>query len=152
FQPTHPRPPHLHRPRHHRQPSRLAVPIAVTRRRVHRRAPFRLPPTQKLSQLLFEEILDPSLNFDPRQLLQRSPLRSLLLLPSCSTTFASAFLSHGRCPPSCQMVRLGLAPEGLHRLFSISTPLDHTSITCTPVPGTASSTSSETVPTPSGFG
>jgi hypothetical protein len=26
------------------------------------------------------------------------------------------------------MVRLGWLPEGLHRLFSISTPLDHTSL------------------------
>src|SRR4029077_4342381 len=100
LQPAHPWPPHLDGPCHHRKTPPLAVPVAVAHRHVHRGAPFRFPPTEKLGELLFEEILDPSLNLDSRQLLQRSPLRSFLSLPSCSATLSSAFLPHGRCPPS----------------------------------------------------
>src|SRR5262245_29130361 len=60
------------------------VPVPIPRLRIDGRQPLRLPAAQQVRDLLLQDILKPSLDPEPRELLERRPLgpRPLLLLSS----------------------------------------------------------------------
>jgi hypothetical protein len=97
FESAHPRPLHDDRPTRHREPARLAVAVPVAGARIHGGPPLRVLPPQELRHLILEEIRQPSLDPEPRELLERRPLRPLLPLPPCLPSYSSALLPHGRC-------------------------------------------------------
>src|SRR5579875_1460852 len=64
--------------------------IAIPRLRIHRRPSLRLPAAQQLRDLFLEKVLEPTLDPQPRELLQRCPLgpRSpRLMLPTAVSSF-----------------------------------------------------------------